>query len=327
VKSYSFFFIAKFLYLHLQMFTILLQPFPSQKNLKQTVVMGFIAGLFVFAVFYFIKPFGLDSFSNAKAAKVALQYALVTIFISLAITLLMPFLFPSLFNERHWKVWHEIVFLLVLILVIALGNVLLTAYIFKVKLTAAFVFAIIKYTLAIGITPILLSVLLKQQSLLSKYSKEAKQIETTLVTPSEETKTEAVEEEIEEQTISEIIPSSTIIIKGTNATEKLELSPNQFLYAEASDNYTNIHFLENELPQKALFRLTIKNLEAQMAIEETIFRCHKSFLVNLTKVAHISGNAQGYKLHLQNSSIEIPVSRTLNAIIKEKFDSLHNKVA
>jgi DNA-binding LytR/AlgR family response regulator len=56
-----------------------------------------------------------------------------------------------------------------------------------------------------------------------------------------------------------------------------------------------------------------------------IFRCHKSYLINLTQVAHISGNAQGYKLHLQNSTIEIPVSRTLNATIKEKFGDLHSK--
>jgi DNA-binding LytR/AlgR family response regulator len=309
------------------MFRILLQPFPSQKNLKQIVAMGFIAGLFVFAVFSFIKPFGLESFSNAKAAKVGLQYAFVTTFTSLTITLLMPFLFPRLFNEKHWKVWHEIVFLLVLILAIALGNVLLTCYVFKVNINVAFAITIVKYTLTIGITPILLSVLLKQQSLLSKYSKEAKQIEETLVAPYVETKKELVEEKIEEQYIPETIQFATIIIKGTNATEKLELISNQFLYAEASDNYTNIYFLENELLQKALFRLPIKNLAAQTAIEETIFRCHKSFLVNLTQVAHISGNAQGYKLHLHNSTVEIPVSRTLNAIIKEKFGSLRNNVA
>jgi DNA-binding LytR/AlgR family response regulator len=315
------------LYLHLQMFTILLQPFPSQKNLKQTVAMGFIAGLFVFAVFYFIKPFGLQEYGNAKVVQIGLQYALVTIFTSLAITLLMPYLFQSLFNEKHWKVWHEIIFLLVLILVIAMGNVLLTGYVFKVKLTTTFVFAIIKYTLAIGITPILLSVLLKQQSLLSKYSKEAKQIKEILVAPPVETKKEVVEEKIEEQYIPETIQLATIIIKGTNAIEKLELISNQFLYAEASDNYTTIHYIENELLQKALFRLPIKNLEAQTNIEETIFRCHKSFLVNLTQVAHISGNAQGYKLHLQNSTVEIPVSRTLNAIIKEKFGSLSNNAA
>jgi DNA-binding LytR/AlgR family response regulator len=308
------------------MFTILLQPFPSQKNLKQTVAMGFIAGLFVFAVFYFIKPFGLDSFSNARVALIGLQYALVTISISLAITLLMPFLFPSLFNEKHWKVWHEILFLLALILAIALGNVLLTRYVFKANINVAFAITIIKYTLAIGITPILLSVLLKQQSLLSKYSKEAKQIEEILIAQPIEVKKE-IDKKIEEQPTQETATTSTIKIKGANATEKLELSPNQFLYAEASDNYTTIHYIENELPQKALFRLTIKNLEAQTNMQETLFRCHKSFLVNLTQVAHISGNAQGYKLHLQNSTVEIPVSRTLNAIIKEKFGSLRNNTS
>jgi LytTr DNA-binding domain len=309
------------------MFTILKQPFPSQKNINQTITMGLVAGFFVFAVFYFIKPFGLDKFSNSKAAFIGLQYALVTIFTSLGVNLLMPYLLPHLFNEKHWKVWHEIIFLLVLILTIALGNIFLTGYVFNVKLTATFMFALVKYTLAIGITPILLSVLLKQQSLLSKYSKEAKQIEQILIPQPVEIKKD-IELKIDEQAAIPVVkPTSTLLIKGTNATEKLELISNQFLYAEASDNYTSIHFIENNLPQKVLFRLTIKNLEAQTTMEQTIFRCHKSFLVNLTQVAHISGNAQGYKLHLQNDTIEIPVSRTLNAIIKEKFGSLHNNSA
>lgn len=309
------------------MFKILQQPFPSQKNSKQTVAMGFLAGFFVFAVFYFMKPFGLQDLDDNRVAQIGLQYALVTILTSLAISLLMPYLFPSLFNEKHWKVWHEIIFLMMLILVIAMVNVLLTVYVFNVKLTTAFAFAIVKYTLAIGIIPILLSVLLKQQSLLSKYSKEASQIEETLIAQSIEIKKELVEDNVEEQTKPETNSLSILTIKGTNAAEKLELTSNHFLYAEASDNYTNIHFLENEKLQKVLFRLPIKNLEAQTAIEEAIFRCHKSFLVNLAQVAHISGNAQGYKLHLHNSTIEIPVSRTLNSVIKEKFSSLQHKVA
>jgi hypothetical protein len=308
------------------MFTILKQPFPSSKNIKRTITMGLVAGFFVFAVFYFIKPFGLTSFSNSKVAIIGLEYALVTIFTSLAVNLLMPFLFPHLFDEKHWMVWHEIIFLLALILVIAFGNIILTAFVFKVKLTIPFIFSLVKYTLAIGITPILISVLLKQQSLLSKYSKEAKQIDEILLVPNTEPKKEGLEI-IAEKPADAINALPTLIIKGTNATEKLELISNQFLYAEASDNYTNIHFIENNLPQKVLFRLTIKNLEAQTTMEQTIFRCHKSFLVNLTQVAHISGNAQGYKLHLQNDAIEIPVSRTLNAIIKEKFGSLHNNSA
>jgi DNA-binding LytR/AlgR family response regulator len=309
------------------MFTYLFQPFPSQKTLKQTVAMGFIAGLFVFAVFYFLKPFGLKDYSDNKVARIGLQYALVTIFTSLIISVLTPYLFPNLFNEKHWKVWHEVVYLLVLILVIAMGNVLLSVYLFNVKLTIAFVFAIIKYTLIIGATPILISVLLKQQRLLSKYSKEARQIEEILIDAPIEIDIQREVGKIEPKSNFNAPPLTTILIKGTNATEILELTANRFLYAEASDNYTNIHYLENDLLQKVLFRLPIKNLVAQTAIETSIFRCHKSFLVNLSQVAHISGNAQGYKLHLQNNTIEIPVSRTLNVIIKEKLGNLHRKAA
>jgi DNA-binding LytR/AlgR family response regulator len=51
--------------------------------------------------------------------------------------------------------------------------------------------------------------------------------------------------------------------------------------------------------------------------KQNIYRCHKSYLVNLAKVNHVSGNAQGYKLHLKDVEDQIPVSRKLNEEIKE----------
>jgi DNA-binding LytR/AlgR family response regulator len=51
------------------------------------------------------------------------------------------------------------------------------------------------------------------------------------------------------------------------------------------------------------------------------YRCHRSYLVNLNYIRHISGNATGYKLHLEGVNDLIPVSRNLNNEIIEKINS------
>lgn len=50
-----------------------------------------------------------------------------------------------------------------------------------------------------------------------------------------------------------------------------------------------------------------------------LYRCHRSYLVNLIYVEKVSGNALGLKLHLKGYPGEIPVSRSLNHQIEEKI--------
>lgn len=60
-------------------------------------------------------------------------------------------------------------------------------------------------------------------------------------------------------------------------------------------------------------------MEENLAEFPEFYRCHRTYIVNLQKVKHISGNAQGYKLHLENIDTLIPVSRSLNEGIAAKF--------
>ena len=61
---------------------------------------------------------------------------------------------------------------------------------------------------------------------------------------------------------------------------------------------------------KILIRITLKELEEQLKPISSIFKTHRSYLVNLNAIQSISGNAQGYQLLLKNCSIIVPVSRS-----------------
>jgi DNA-binding LytR/AlgR family response regulator len=306
------------------------QPFPSPSNNKHNLRMSLIAGICVFCVLYFIQPFRASSVSGGREVIPCIQYAVVTVLFSLLCNTAVPFLFPRFFKETRWTVLHEIIFLIVLVLVIALGNILFTTFKYNISLSGSFIFKMVSYTLAIGILPVIISVVINQQQLLMKYSKGAAAIEVLIAekskeeasaaTPGTQSVTAAVG--LPQMPVAEAAQTTVLHLTGTSQQQDLALAEPDFLFAEASDNYTAIHYLKNGVPQKALYRVTIKTLEAQAVDSASVFRCHKSYLVNLSKVGHISGNAQGYTLHLLQNMFEVPVSRSLNSRIKQEFAAL-----
>ncbi|MFT3739168.1 MAG: LytTR family transcriptional regulator DNA-binding domain-containing protein [Breznakibacter sp.] len=87
-----------------------------------------------------------------------------------------------------------------------------------------------------------------------------------------------------------------------------EINENDLFLIESTDNYCTFHYGTNTGMKKALVRTTLKSAMGQIKSKH-ILRCHRSCVVNLKKVKNIKGNAQGYKLYLENTGIEVPVSR------------------
>ena len=91
-----------------------------------------------------------------------------------------------------------------------------------------------------------------------------------------------------------------------------------------SENQPNgeVQDIENTSENKDNHSIEVEIVEKDFP---QFFRCHKSYLVNLHQVKHISGNAQGHKLHLFYGDELIPVSRKNNSIIKEKLEIFTKK--
>lgn len=96
----------------------------------------------------------------------------------------------------------------------------------------------------------------------------------------------------------------------------IKFDEDSFLYAESDGNYSTIYYLNKGNTQKQLLRLSLKNLEKQLE-SSNIFRCHRSYIINMSKVTKMKGNAQGYKLCLEKTDVIIPVSRTYIAALKQ----------
>lgn len=102
----------------------------------------------------------------------------------------------------------------------------------------------------------------------------------------------------------------TLTIESTNKTEKeVTIKLNELLYIEAIKNHIHIHYLFNGEKESKIIRNTLSQIEETMG-SLPLFRCHRSYIINLDKIKNAKGNSNGYKITLQDCDTTIPVSRS-----------------
>ncbi|MFK7936455.1 MAG: LytR/AlgR family response regulator transcription factor, partial [Saprospiraceae bacterium] len=99
-----------------------------------------------------------------------------------------------------------------------------------------------------------------------------------------------------------------IVLFAENEKDQLQFLATELLYLQSADNYVEIVWQRNGALEKSLLRGSLQRMEQQITLPH-IQRCHRSFIVNLEQVISVSGNAQGYKLHLPSEQI-LPVARS-----------------
>lgn len=98
----------------------------------------------------------------------------------------------------------------------------------------------------------------------------------------------------------------------------LEVEPKDLIFVESNDNYVIIYYVENEIVQKIMERLSLKKIEEQLSSYSSFLRVHKSYIVNRASIEKVNGKSQAYRLKLYQVENEIPVSRTFNLTDLEK---------
>jgi len=105
-----------------------------------------------------------------------------------------------------------------------------------------------------------------------------------------------------------------LIIKS-DTRESIEINPDDFLYAEAQDNYTSIcSCSKNELSKK-IIRASLSNIEQQLSSPD-ILRCHRSYLVNINAGFQMLRSNNRSQLKHPALDVLIPVSRSKEKEVK-----------
>jgi hypothetical protein len=285
---------------------VLNRPFPLDTPSRQSFRYTFYAALCVFLILVLLQPFGLDEIKSPTLLFHAVLYALITFICASANTFLLPRLFPTVYREEKWTVGKELIHMCWQLIPIAISNWLLTHLLYKNNLSWHNLFSFLWITLVVGIFPLWLNVLLKQQRLLKKYHAGASRLEEQLNQPANTP-----------QAIAQV--PEHIVFTSENGKEQFMIPPSQIRYITAADNYVRIYFIKDNQPTTYLLRNTLRKAEDVLSPFPQFFRCHRAYIVNLKVVQHVSGNAQGYKLHVEDVEELIPVSRNLNKQLAERL--------
>jgi LytTr DNA-binding domain len=279
------------------MFKIFTQPYPFvEKTTRHAFLQSAIEGIFVALFLVIIQPFDTSNIEIEHKNLYLASYGMVTFFCAILLRFGIFKAFPNFFSETKWTIAREIASILFLIFLIALGNILLTIFLFNISFTFKQSLEMLVSVLTIGVFPISFGVLVNYIIQLKKYNKPF-DVEKGLNSPKVESNQE-------------------ISLLAENEKDKIDIDPKNLVYITSSDNYSTVFFLKNNELDKELIRSSLSRLENQIQ-NEKIVRTHRSFIVNLMHVQKVSGNAQGYKLHIQDQEIQLPVARKYANVIEQ----------
>lgn len=123
--------------------------------------------------------------------------------------------------------------------------------------------------------------------------------------------------QIDEQELPKELDINYYELKNTKGKTTFKVNSSDILYFESNDNYVLTFYKNNEGDiKKSMDRISLKKVEDLLGIKNIKFeRVHKSFLINPKYVKEIAGRSQAYKIIMNDTDFEIPVSRKFDVSI------------
>jgi len=288
---------------------ILQQPYPfGEKSNIRLLIQSIGEGTFIALFLIFFQPFGVSEWQDPNKNLYLACYGLITALCGIILRFLVFKTFPKYHSEATWNVGKEILSIMMLILMIAAGNVVYSNFVFKLENGISGFFWMLLAVMIIGIFPATFGVMLNYIVQIKKYNQP--------IVVHHHTYEVALNEQISEnKTPNTAERNTTLKLIAENEKDSIELTTESLYFIESSDNYSTVFYEKSGKLLKELLRSSLTRLESQI-LSENIVRCHRSFIVNLDKVEKVTGNAQGYKLHLKAPELLVPVARKYSEIVE-----------
>lgn len=277
------------------------QPIPAPEPSRRGLVIDLVAGLFIGGFLVIFQPFGAYDWDSPYKVPVLAGYGVVTFVLLSFNGFVLPRLLPGWFREERWTIARELLFTGWNILSIGIANYVYNGVIFggfeRAEVQVTHLFFMVLITGLVGLFPAVGITTYKYLRYLNRYAQPPQ--------PAPQTRAERVADQTER-----------LDLVAENGKDRLTLPVDELLYLESADNYSEVVFLKNGLVKKELVRGSLSRFETQVPAA-VVVRCHRSYLVNLHRVERVSGNAQGYKLHLRGLETPVPVARAYSEVVKK----------
>lgn len=118
---------------------------------------------------------------------------------------------------------------------------------------------------------------------------------------------------------------SNLFISTQVRQDDFSLDIDQLLFVKADGNYIELTKLNNSQISTEVKRISLTQFETQIKDYPHLFRCHRTYLVNMFKIEKVSGNSQGYLLSFNETDLKIPVSRKQIDNFNHYYQELRSK--
>lgn len=272
------------------------RPYPLLVDKKIVLPIIGITSLVVFLILVIFRPFGLQEVESIAYLGGFGLCTFITLFIFYFI---FPLVFVKFYDVEKWTVGRELVVYFLALTVIITVNYLYNSIVDLKETPDWSYFDFIFMTLAVGAFPMLLLTYITEKVARHKNIED----KNSIAEPSDSQNKKG---------------NSLITIVSKNKTEPhFQIDMECFISAQSTGNYVEIYY-EGELDkvQNHLLRITLAELEKQIGNDEFLIRCHKSHIVNKSKVKSIEGNARSCSA-IMSSGQEIPISRSFDRTLLE----------
>ena len=283
------------------------RPFPVMEDWEMRWVVILFHGIFVVIFLSIFKPFQEVFTADNPFINVGFGIVVSTVlaFNHFLISNILPI------DLKKWTIGRSILWTMYDVLAVIIG-----VFIYKNYWTDFDFFTwnglwkVTYSTILSAIIPVMISTILLENWLLRRNLRRASQLQKTV--------------QLQQPTIvsPKEIPTTTpgiLTLYSDNKSEWIKLRPNDLILLESSDNYVCLHYKEKDNIQKKLLRSTLTKIEEQITIP-SIFRCHRSFMVNLNQIKQVHGNSRGLQLDLLDMEQTIPVSRKYVKSIQQRLE-------
>ena len=238
------------------MLRILVQEYPAPRPVLKSLIIAVLSGLFIALFLLYFEPFNFHLNTNENKVFQLSFFGCITTFVLLLFLYAFPLLLPNLFSDKNWKVGHHIIFNFLLILAIATINNIYSNYMNSIPFIWDNYWLIVSRTSVLGILPIAFITVIDYHVKVKSNIELAANIKKDFLKDSKE----AIHQ-----------------ISTDLKNETFSFNENDFNYAKADANYTDIYSLDEIKLKKVTHRVTLSSFETQLKESSILIRCHRSY--------------------------------------------------
>lgn len=259
----------------------------SLNKLRLSLLTGLAISLFLIL----FQPFGIAQVTFPHKTSILMGYGGVTSIMLMINLFGVRRLIRSQF--KSWTIGKHLLWQAWIILSIAILNYVYTILLFPDTRSWESFNAFVFYSFVLGILPSTIISLIVYNKNLKTSLIEARELNDLLSEKRKDNKNDKL-----------------VKLIGDNKNEEIEICLSDLLFIQASGNYVEVHYQQENRQQKDLLRGTINKIEKQLVEFPELMKCHRSYIVQINQVKSVDGNAQGLKLNLNFTPEIVPVSRS-----------------